>query len=145
LRGIFSPHVIKKIMTGGVSLSHITFLRYQDALRRYRDIVGCDAMRCDVSRLTSRYDRRRDTSRLRRPDKNVDFPPIFRSFYRDARTSRRVANQIRAIATSRLRRNYVTMRHDEISTSRCVATCVVIRKKLKKPNLIIINRVFSRF
>jgi hypothetical protein len=37
-------------------------------------------MRCDVSRLTSRYDRRRDASRLRRPDKNVDFPRFFDRF-----------------------------------------------------------------
>ena len=68
-----------------------------------------NAMRCDVSWLTSWYNQRRDASRLWRPDKNVDFPPIFRSFYRDARTSQRVANQIRAIATLWLRRNYIAI------------------------------------
>ena len=141
MRGIFSPHVIKKIMTGGVSLSHITFLRYRDASRRFRDIVAThhNAMRrvtINVAiRLTSRQKRR--------------FPPDFPIVLsrRPNVTTRRKSNQSNhdVAITSQLRCDYVTMRHDEISTLQCVATCVAIRKKLKKPNLIIINRVFSWF
>ena len=136
-------------MTGGVSLSHIMFLRYQDASRRYHDVVATrrDAMRCVAINVVIRPTLQRiatSTSRQKRR-----FPPDFPIVLsrRPNVTTRRKSNQSNCdvAITLRLRRDYVTMRHDEILMSRCVATCVAIRKKLKKPNLIIINRVFSRF
>ena len=140
MRGIFSPHVIKKIMTGGISLSHITFLCYQDASR-------CYAMRRVVINVAIRSTLRRVATSMSRQKRR--FPPDFPIVLSRCPniTTRRESNQSNhdVAIMSRLRCDYVMMCHNEISTSRCVATCVVIRKKLKKPNLIIINRVFSRF
>ena len=136
-------------MTGGVSLSHIMFLGYRNVLRRYRDVVATrrNAMQhvmINVMIRPTSWHVATSTSRQKRR-----FPPDFPIVLsrRPNVTTRRESNRSnRDVAiTSRLRRDYVTMRHDEISTSRCAATCVVIRKKLKKPNLIIINRVFSQF
>ena len=107
----------------------------------------CVTMQCDMSQLTSRYNQCHDTLQWC-PNKNIDFPQVFQLFYCNARTSWHIVNQFRAITTSWLRRDCIVitaMRHDKILTSQCVATCVVIQKKLKKPNLIIINRVFSWF
>ena len=149
MRGIFSPHVIKKIMTGGVSLSHIMFLGYRDTSRRYRDVVTtcCKAMQCVVINVVIRPTSQHIATLTSRQKRRFppDFPIILSR--RPNVTTRRKSNQSNCDVAimSRLHRDYVMMRHDEISTSRCVATCVAIRKKLKKPNLIIINRVFSRF
>ena len=64
-------------MTGGVSLSHITFLRYQDVSRRYRDVVTtrCNAKRRVAINVTIRPTSRHvatSTSRQKRW-----FPPNF--------------------------------------------------------------------
>ena len=160
-------------MTGGVSLSHITFLHYRYASRRYRDIVAMrhDAMRRvainvairptlrRVATLTSRQKRRFPPDFLivlsRRPNvttrrklnqsnHNVAinvmirpklrrvvtstsrqkrrFPPDFPIVLsrRPNVTTRRESNQSNhnVVIKSQLHRDYVTMRHDEISTSR---------------------------
>ena len=112
----------------------------------------CDVMWCVAINVVIQT-----TSQQQGPNKNINFSWVFRLFYHDTRTSQHITNQIgKAIAMSwlyhncvvimlQLCRNYITMRHNEISMLRCVTTCVTIRKKFKKPNLIIINRVFSRF
>ena len=109
MRGIFSPHVIKKIMTGGVSLSHITFLGYWDALRRYHDVV---ATCCDVMRRVTINVVIRPTSRLRRSDKNIDFSWFSNHFI--ATSKRHDALRIKSEESQR--RDYVAivlwLRHD---------------------------------
>ena len=123
-------------MTGGVSLLQITFLGYWDMSQHYHDVVTTC---CDMSQLMSRQ---------RCPDKNLDFPSFSIVLSQHPNVTMRhksIWSNHDVVITSQLRCDYIAMRHDEISTSRYVTTCVKIQKKLKKPNLIIINRVFSRF
>ena len=136
-------------MTGRVSLSHITFLGYQNASRHYRDVVAThhNVMRCVVINVVIRPTSQHVVTMTFRQKRR--FPPSFPIVLsrRPNVTTHRKLNQSNhnVVITSQLHRDYVTMYHNVILTSWYVVTCVAIWKKLKKPNLIIINWVFSWF
>ena len=149
MRGIFSPHVIKKIMTGGVSLSQITFLGYQNVLWHYHDIVTTRhyAMRHVMINIAIRPISRHIAMMTfwQKHWFSPSFSIVLSQCLNVMKCRKLIQSNHNIAITLQLRCDYIMKCHDEIPTSWYVTTCVAIWKKLKKPNLIIINWVFSWF